>query len=116
MKPGGLFLLGIRDYDLLLKERPTAPKKPAVYRDSHGERIYFQVWDWKKGTNIYKVDLFLLRKVKGFWKTQCHEAHYRALSRNELTKLLKEAGFSSVRWLMPKETGYLQPLAVVLNK
>jgi 2-polyprenyl-3-methyl-5-hydroxy-6-metoxy-1,4-benzoquinol methylase len=116
LKPGGLFLLGIRDYDSLFQERPTAPKKPAFYKDKLGERIYFQVWDWKKGTPIYKMNLFLLQKLKGFWKAQCHETYYRALRRAELTRFMKKAGFSNVRWLMPNETGYLQPLAVATRK
>jgi SAM-dependent methyltransferase len=116
LKPGGLFLLGIRDYDPILKERPTLPRKPAFYKDEQGERVYFQVWDWKKGSNIYKVNLFLLRRVKGLWKIQCQETYYRAISRKEMTVLMKKAGFTQVRWLMPKETGYLQPLAVAMVK
>ncbi len=116
LKPGGLFLLGIRDYDPLLNERPTSPRKPAFYKDKLGERIYFQVWDWKKGANIYKVHLFLVRRVKGLWKTQCQETFYRAISRKEMTDLMKKAGFTQIRWLMPKETTYLQPLAVASVK
>jgi SAM-dependent methyltransferase len=116
IKPGGLFLLGIRDYDPILKERPTSPRKHAFYKDKLGERVYFQVWDWKKGTNIYKVNLFLVRRVKGIWKTQCQETYYRAITRNELTGLMKKAGFIQVKWLMPEETGYLQPLAAAWVK
>ena len=115
LKPGGLCLVGIRDYDPILKVRPTSPRIPALHKSSLGERIYFQVWDWKKGSNIYKVNLFLLRQSKGEWKTQCHKTYYRAISRAELTGLLKKAGFSGIRWLMPKETGYIQPLAMAFN-
>lgn len=116
VKPRGMFLLGIRDYDLILKERPMAPRKPAVYRDRLGERIYFQAWDWKKGSNVYKMQLFLVRRLKGVWKTEVHEAYYRALSRLETTRLMKRTGFRDIRWLMPNETGYLQPLAVAFKK
>jgi glycine/sarcosine N-methyltransferase len=116
LNPGGLFLLGIRDYDALLKERPTSPKKPLVHRDSLGERVYFQVWNWEKGGNIYKLSLFLLRRLKGSWKTECHETYYRALGRAETSRLMKKAGFSGIRWLMPGETGYRQPLAVAFRE
>jgi SAM-dependent methyltransferase len=112
LKPGGLFLLGIRDYDPILKNRPTSPRKPAFYKDKLGERVYFQVWNWKKGTNIYRMHLFLVRKVKGVWKNQCQETYYRAISRKEMTVWMKKAGFTQIRWLMPKDSGYLQPLAV----
>jgi glycine/sarcosine N-methyltransferase len=116
LKPGGLCLLGIRDYDPLLKARPVSPRLPAYHKGPLGERIYFQVWDWKKGSNIYKVNLFLLRRLRGKWKTQCHVTCYRAIRRAELTRLSIKAGFSRIRWLMPEETGYIQPLAAAFNQ
>jgi len=115
LKPGGLFLLGVRDYDSLLKTRPDFTP-PTVKRDSLGERVYFQVWDWQKGKNIYTVHLFLLRRIGRNWKTQCHTTRYRAMSRKELTALMKKSGFTGIRWLMPKETGFFQPLSVAFRK
>jgi hypothetical protein len=35
---------------------------------------------------------------------------YRSLSREELLASLRESGFEQIRWLMPHESGFYQPL------
>lgn len=44
LRPGSL-MASIRDYDLLIKERPVV-QGPSFYSDQGHRRIVFQVWDW----------------------------------------------------------------------
>ena len=105
----GLFLASIRDYDQLRVEQPRATP-PRVFDDPEGRRIVFQVWDWSEDGRTYLVNQFILRETEDGWHTRHYATHYRAILRSELTRFLREAGFSEVDWEMPAESGYYQPI------
>lgn len=109
LEPGGLFLASIRDYDRLLADRPGATT-PVVYSSDEGRRISFQVWDWASGGPTYTVTQFLLQERDGQWQTDSYQTEYWALLRAELSQLLLAEGFEDVRWLLPAETDYYQPV------
>jgi glycine/sarcosine N-methyltransferase len=44
------------------------------------------------------------------WRTVHHDARYRAVLRDELSDVLKEAGFSDISWKTPAQSGYYQPI------
>ena len=106
----GLFLASIRDYDKFIVDKPHATT-PYVYDDESGRRIVFQVWDWEDD-RLYKLSQFIVIEDKVNWKTVHNITFYRAITRDELTFLLKETGFSSVSWFMPEETDYHQPIVI----
>lgn len=56
--------------------------------------------------------LFLLREIAGRWEAGQHEARYRALLRDEWDAIAWAAGFIAIRWLMPHESGYHQPVMI----
>ena len=107
LNPGGLFLASIRDYDQIVQERPQVTL-PRILDD--GNRIIFQAWEWQQNTNMYNVSQFIIRNRDGQWQTTCATTQYRAILRCELTKVLEQAGFSQIKWLMPDESGYYQPI------
>ena len=109
LRGGGLVLLGIRDYDRLLRERPSATV-PDVHTGPDGRRIVFQTWDWAAGSPRYGVDYFILTERASQWETFHRTMVYRALPRAELTGLLEATGFVDVRWHEPEATGYFQPV------
>jgi hypothetical protein len=109
VREGGLFLASIRNYDELLKERPRATT-PKVMDTPGGRSLYFQDWDWDEDGRAYVINLFLLREEGEGWRTVHHDARYRAVLRDELSDVLKEAGFSSIGWKMPAQSGYYQPI------
>ena len=109
LKPTGLLLASIRDYDRLAKEKPVLDS-PRVLDGPEGRRIVFQVWDWSSDGRTYTAHQFILRETKGEWKTFHCTVDYRALLRDELSEVLREAGLSAIRWHMPKESGYYQPI------
>lgn len=106
-RPGGLFVASIRDYDAILETKPTY--SPPYIRDREcGRQISFQTWDWH-GDN-YSFVQYIIDDGEQLAVSR-HECEYRALRRGELTELLDGAGFK-VRWLMPEETGFYQPVVV----
>jgi SAM-dependent methyltransferase len=109
LQTDGLFLASIRDYDQLRAEKPRSTS-PRVFDDPGGRRIAFQVWDWSEDGSTYLVHLFILREGEGDWQVKHFATHYRALLRHELSRTLREAGFTEIEWQMPAESGYYQPV------
>jgi glycine/sarcosine N-methyltransferase len=108
LRDEGLLLASIRDYDRVLRERPTATM-PSMWDTPEGRRIYFQTWDWVDA-RTYTVHLFLVGESDGAWETHHHETRYRAVLRAELAEILHEAGFRDVTWQTPETSGYYQPV------
>ncbi len=103
---GGIFVASIRDYDLLLKERP-AYSAPYIHKTDKGRRVLFQTWDWH-GENYtfiqYIIDDEETTRASRF------ECEYRATRREEITRLLHAHGCRDVQWAFPEETGFYQPV------
>lgn len=110
LRPGGVYLASLRDYDRLLEERPTV-QGPAIYPTPEGRRIVFQLWDWKDEL-CYDFHLYITRETPDGWQTHHGCCSYRTLRRSELTSVLQEAGFTGIRWLMPEQSGFYQPLVL----
>jgi 2-polyprenyl-3-methyl-5-hydroxy-6-metoxy-1,4-benzoquinol methylase len=109
LRPGGMFLASVRDYDQLIQNRPTSDM-PRVVNSPDGQRVTFQVWDWVPDGRSYQVHQFLLRKTEVGWRTDHFETQYRALLREDLDAALNTAGFERTRWHAPEESGYYQPV------
>jgi len=109
LRPGGLLLASIRDYDQLVQLRPTS-EMPRVLDGPGGRRVTFQVWDWAPDGQRYRLHQFLLRPKEQGWQTDHFETEYRALLRGDLTAALQTAGLEQVRWFDPEESGYYQPV------
>ena len=107
--PGGLFLASVRDYDRLRKERPEGTPL-AIYAEAGGERRVRQVWDWWPDGEGYDFTLRIERRRGGRSETMVFSGRYRALRRAELEAALEASGFSDPTWLLPKETGFFQPI------
>ncbi len=110
LKLGGRLLASIRDYDALIVKRP-AIQEPAMFGDGGSRRIVHQVWDWTGGES-YTVHLYLTVETKDGWKVQHFVSQYRCLLREELTAHLAANGFAEIRWMMPEQTGFYQPLVL----
>jgi SAM-dependent methyltransferase len=112
LRPGGLFLATIRDYDALILERPRS-QTPAFYGEPGSRRIVHQVWDWDayagEGSG-YALHLHITVEFEQGWRSHHFVSAYRCLLRQELSETLRTAGFKDVRWMMPQETGLHQPL------
>ncbi len=109
LKPGGLLLATIRDYDSLLPTRPSF-QGPTFYFENGIRRIVHQVWDWDD--NQYDVHLYLTWISASVWTTKHYGARYRAITRAELRQCLESHGFKEIEWLMPEATTFYQPIVL----
>jgi len=105
---GGLFLASIRDYDQIIADGPTMPP-PTFFQDGEYRRIYHQVWDWTSDRQ-YTLHLYITYETRAGWNCRHFVSVYRAVLREELTALPRQVGFVEVRWLMPADSGFYQPL------
>lgn len=112
VKTGGLFAASIRDYDRLLQDRPPY-SPPYIHKTEHGQRVSFQTWTWEQEN--YRLVQYIIddEASLGIRRFECE---YRAVRRAELTALLQTAGFSEVRWQMPEESGYYQPVVTARRR
>jgi glycine/sarcosine N-methyltransferase len=114
LKPNGLFMASIRDYDQLSVERP-AMQRPVFFGRPGSRRIVHQVWDWADSTAEdarYVLHLYITIETKRGWAPRHFVSEYRCLLRDELSAVLSASGFEDVRWLMPRETGFYQPIVL----
>jgi glycine/sarcosine N-methyltransferase len=110
LKPDGLFVASIRDYDKLILQRP-AIQEPVFYTKDEDRRIVHQVWEWIDDER-YVVHLFITTLSGKSWASHHFATEYRCLLRGELTSTLARAGFEQVGWLMPGESGFYQPIVL----
>jgi len=109
LKPGGLFLASLRDYDQLSQQRPNI-QGPAFYPG----RIVHQLWDWQ-GERSYTLHLFLTLATPNGWQSHHYATPCRAVLRTEIDQAFLAAGFTQPVWRMPAETGFYQPLVLATN-
>jgi len=107
--PGGLLVIGIRDYDALSNERPRFASPQAIDRGAD-RSVLFQLWDWTDDGSRYQTTLFVHKWVQAEWASRTHVATCRALKRDDLDRLAAGAGFDDIRWHFPDVTGHHQPL------
>lgn len=107
LRDKGLLIISMRDYDEIRQNRQRATV-PRVMDE--GKRIVFQVWDWAEGGKHYITNQFIMQEIDGAWRTEVNSTSYRALLRTELSAILEEAGFADIRWHMPSESGFYQPI------
>ena len=109
LRPGGVFLAGVRDYDALRAERPTGV--PGVVRQrADGREIIGQAWEWHDDGERIRIHLYFLRERAHGWDADVHTTWYRALTRAAFTAALERNHFGSVTWHVPDEMGYYQPI------
>ena len=110
LRHGGVFVASIRDYDALLQHHPTG-EGPFFYSDDGSRRIVQQVWDWIDDRK-YVLHLYITRELNGEWECDHYASNYRAVTREDVTTLLVREGLADVRWLMPSQTCFYQPIVV----
>ena len=109
LSPEGLLIIGTRDYDDLMAERPQFT--PPQVTGTPGQRaIVFQLWDWADDGSRYTLTLFVTRETGDGWQTTARATRYRALRRDDLTRLLAEAGYSGIQWHEPEAIPHHQPV------
>jgi glycine/sarcosine N-methyltransferase len=109
LKPAGILLATIRDYDQLISARPTM-QAPAFYGHGRNSRFVHQVWQWDG--DQYLLHLYLTLETEGGWTVKHFVSRYRALQRGDLNRALHAAGFTDIQWLEPAVSSFYQPIVV----
>ena len=112
IRPGGIFVASIRDYDKLLMEKPPY-SPPYIHKTGSGQRVSFQTWVWKDDN--YQLTQYIIDDGETLQVSK-FACEYRAARREELTNLLLSDGCSDVVWKFPEETGFYQPVVVARKK
>jgi len=110
LRPGGLFMASIRDYDQLLVEKP-AILPPAFYGPAGARRIVHQIWDWMS-EDSYRMHLYISTESAPQWQTSHQTCLYHAIRRDALSGVLTQAGFRDLQWLHPPQSGFYQPIVL----
>lgn len=105
---GGIFVASIRDYDALLKEKPSY-SPPYIYKTEMGQRVSFQTWDWNG--DHYRFTQYIIDDEETL-QINKFDCEYRAIRREELTNLLLASGCRKVEWKFPGKTGFYQPIII----
>ena len=108
IKPGGIFVASIRDYDRLLAQKPPY-SPPYIHKTDKGQRVSFQTWVWS-GEN-YQLTQYMIDDEEDLQISK-FVCEYRATRREELTNLLQSNGCGQVLWKSPEETGFYQPIVI----
>lgn len=109
LKPDGLLLISLRDYDAIL-ENPPKQTPIFVTDDKRGRRLNFQLWEWSEDYRSYHLQMFFVNQNKDNWNTRVFKSHLRALKRQELETILEQKGLQNIQWHMPDDSGYYQPV------
>lgn len=115
LRDGGLLMVSIRDYDQIVGGRPDITS-PRVLGEPRRRRLVIQLWDWAPDGRTYVLEHLIVRETGEEWMITHRVAKYRALLREELSDILDKVGFSDIRWLMPEESGYYQPIVTARSR
>ena len=58
----------------------------------------------------------ITRKVQGGWEIQHHVSNYRAILREEFSRILEAAGFVGCSRVLTAESGFYQPIVLAKAK
>ena len=108
LKPDGIIVASIRDYDALLNEKPPY-SPPYIHKTEQGQRVSFQTWNWDK--DRYKLTQYIIED-EGTLQVSKFDCEYRAIRRDELTELFLANGCKKVEWKFPETTGFYQPIVI----
>ncbi len=93
LRPGGLLLIGMRDFELMLEDRPRF--MPGRVHDEPNEQIItFDSWDWDDGPPItVTLNSFIVRGSGERYRVSKQPVVFRALTAEEIEVVLSEVGF-----------------------
>lgn len=109
LNPGGVLLISLRDYAELVADKPRFNNEHVQDRPD-GRRVVFQLWDWASTGDRYRNSQFLIKESGDGYEVKHFETELRALLKEEILAGVQKAGYQGVRWHMPVESGYYQPI------
>ena len=114
LRPGGLLLITVRDYDQALVDRPaTAP--PQIH-PGPPRKVVVRLHDWDSADSLMcTVHFLVLTEGRAGWTVAHHSSRYRAVGRATITRVAEDAGFTRVTWYRGADVGFHQPVMTAVN-
>lgn len=110
LRPDGLLVVTTRS-DFARESRPTA-SPVQVSRTPEGPVLTFQLWDWHREGSHYDLQHIQLKPDGSSYAIRVRRTTSWALTRAEITDVARRAGYRSLRWHAPEDTGFGQPVLV----
>jgi SAM-dependent methyltransferase len=98
LRPGGLLVVTMRDFDAALIERPAATLPIDVAGPPR--RVLVRLHDWDDDAPYYTVRYLVLTQTDAGWTTVEHTSRYHAICREQLTAAASAAGFVRTSWTL----------------
>lgn len=97
LRPGGLLLIGMRDFEPLLEDRPRF--WPGCIHDGPEEQVItFDIWDWNDDVPAtVTFNRFIVRGDGVAYQATRRPVVYRALTASEVEVVLLEVGFENIQ-------------------
>ena len=99
LRPDGLLVITMRDFDIAIAERPVAG--PAVVVPGPPRQVLLRLHDWDPVQPIYDVTYLVLTEEEIGWSVEQHLTRYRALTRAELAHAAAQTELERLDW--PKD-------------
>lgn len=97
LRPGGLLVVTMRDFDQALLDRPAMA--PPIVVAGPPRQVVVRLHDWDAHRPLYTVRYIVLTEKEDDWAVVEHKTSYRAITRKELARAASASGFSNVTWL-----------------
>jgi glycine/sarcosine N-methyltransferase len=110
LRPGGLVVVTVRDYDALRAERP-AVLPTHLSPSPEGLVVTVPLLEWADDGETYLLRQLQLQEAPGAgWRTVERRVRCRAHSRAELRRAAEAAGLVHVRCVLPDQSRFYQPV------
>jgi len=97
LKPGGLCIISIRDYQQIFAERKRFHPRQ-VHETPTGRTVVFDLWDYP-GDDIVVFNVFYLKESPDGWQVANRKMVYRAIYPERLAAMLAETGFRDMEMI-----------------
>ena len=109
LRPDGLLLISVRDYDRAMIERPGPP--PPLSLPGARRRLLLRLQDWDAPDSpFHTVRFLILTETDSGWTVEEHSTRYRGVGQAALTAAAESAGFAEITWLTADDAGWHQPV------
>lgn len=114
LRPGGVLIATLRDFDQALEERP--PLAPTTLVPGPPRRVLVRMHDWDDERPEYVVRYVILTESEDGWSAREFAMRYRAYTTAETEAAARAAGFGEVGWLSDEERAGLGQRVLIASR
>ena len=115
LRPGGLILISVRDYDKEMSER--RPTGVPVIHAGPPRRVVVRLQDWDAPDSpMHMVRFLILTEGQSGWTVEQFSTRSRAIKRSVLKRAAELEGFVGITWHTAEEVPFHQPVMTGLKE